>query len=123
MPGRTVYSPQTLLPSVSKIFDQAQSTVANHQKNLVALFKLQTEAAAHVETVQNGMSKKLTGERAFEDTIISMISRVLPVKRGASVVDRIMRFVGAYTKFMMEKGACFPSQQVSVSLIPLCCRR
>ncbi|KAH8101082.1 nuclear condensing complex subunit [Cristinia sonorae] len=103
MPARTTFSLDSLSTNISKIFDQAQSTTANHQKNLVALHKLQTEAATCTESVQNGMSTKLTGERAFEDAFINMISRILPVKKGASVADRILRFVGSYTKFMVQK--------------------
>ncbi|THH31051.1 hypothetical protein EUX98_g3136 [Antrodiella citrinella] len=97
-------SPLENLPVLlSKSFDQAQTTTANHQKNLVALYKLHTEAATVREKVQNGMSEKLTGERAFEDAFLNMISRILPVKKGASVADRIVKFTGNYVKFIVEK--------------------
>ena len=106
MPAR-VRQPFSLddLPSnVAKIFDQAQSTTANHQKNLVALYKLQTESATHTERVHRGKSLKLTGERTFQDAVLSMLARVLTVKKGASVADRIMKFTASYIKFMNEKG-------------------
>lgn len=105
MPARTVFSYEDLPANVSKIFDQAQSTTANHQKNLVALHKLQIEAAKHTESVQNGKSIKLTGERMFEDVVITMLSRVVTVKKGATVADRIVKFIGAYIKFLSEKSA------------------
>lgn len=107
MPARTVTPLESLPGSIAKIFDQAQNTSANHQKNYVALYKLQVDAASHTELVQNGKSLKLTGERAFEDLFIDMLSRVLPVKKGASVADRIVRFIGGYTRFMNEKSEVF----------------
>ena len=82
----------------------AQSTVANHQKNYVALNKLHTEAAKHTEPSPRG--PMLIGERLFEDTFIAMLARALPIKKGASVVDRIIKFAAGYTKFINEKGAC-----------------
>ncbi|PSR90834.1 hypothetical protein PHLCEN_2v4803 [Hermanssonia centrifuga] len=105
MPARTVFSLDDLSTSVPKIFQQVQLTTANHQKNYIALYKLQTDAAKQRENVQNGRSVKLTGERAFEDVFISMLSRALPVKKGATVADRILKFVGGYTKLINEKAA------------------
>ncbi len=105
MPARTVFSLDDLSTSVPKIFQQVQLTTANHQKNYIALYKLQTDAAKQRENVQNGRSVKLTGERAFEDVFISMLSRALPVKKGATVADRILKFVGGYTKLINEKGS------------------
>ena len=104
MPARTAFSLDDLSTNIPKIFEQVQNTTANHQKNYVALYKLHCEAAKEVESVQNGSSVKLIGERAFEDTLITMLSRVLPVKRGASTVDRVIRFIGGYVKFVNEKG-------------------
>ena len=108
MPARVAFSIDDLKTSIPRIFDQVQSTTANHQKNYVALHKLHLEAAKHTESINDGMGMKLTGERAFEDAFISMLSRALPIKKGASVIDRIIKFVGGYTKFINEKGElCF----------------
>lgn len=105
MPARVAFTLDDLSTSIPRIFDQVQSTTANHQKNYVALFKLHTEAAKHTEAINCGESVRLIGERAFEDIFISMLSLALPIKKGASVVDRIIKFVGGYTKFINEKGA------------------
>ena len=99
MPARTVFSLDDLSINVPKIFEQVQNTTANHQKNYVALHKLQQESAKHTDN--NG---RIVGERAFQDTFLSMLSRTLPIKKGASVADRIIRFVGGYVKYMIEKG-------------------
>jgi hypothetical protein len=105
MPGRVTkptFSLSDLSNSVSKIFDQAQVSTANHQKNFVALYKLQTEAAIVVERIPKGL--KFVGERAFGDVYLRMTARVLPVKKGATVVDRVVKFVSGYVKFINEKG-------------------
>jgi condensin complex subunit 3 len=115
MPGRTL--PDTTAESVQeqvltvvpRILDQAQISVANHQKNLVALYKLQTEAAQYTESVRRGRGNgvKLVGERIFEQAVLQMLTRVLPVKKGATQADRVIKFVGGYIKFVNEKGGCF----------------
>lgn len=104
MPPKRTFTLEDLSINIPKIFEQVQNTSANHQKNYVALYKLHLEAAKEVQSVQNGASIKLVGERAFEDTFISMFSRALPVKKGAGVADRIVRFVGGYIRFINEKG-------------------
>ncbi|KAH9848970.1 nuclear condensing complex subunit [Lenzites betulinus] len=106
MPARTPapFDLASLQNALPKIFDQAQTTAANHQKNFVALYKLQSEAAAISEPVQNGKSLKLTGERAFEDIFHDMLLRVLPLKKGTTVADRIVKFTAGYTKFITEKN-------------------
>ncbi|KAI9060468.1 hypothetical protein FKP32DRAFT_1025015 [Trametes sanguinea] len=37
---------ESLRTALPKIFDRAQTTTANHQKNFVALYKLHSDAAA-----------------------------------------------------------------------------
>jgi condensin complex subunit 3 len=117
MPSRTVPTSSvldSLVTSIPKAFEQAQISSANHQKNFVALHKLHADAAKHTESVNNGNSIKLTGERAFEDVFIDMVSRVLSVKKGASQADRIVRFVGGYTKFINGKGEHYFCNLVAV---------
>ena len=109
----------SLATELPKIFEQVQLTSANHQKNLVALYKLQTEASKITETVQNGKSIKLVGERAFEDTILTMLSRAMPVKKGAAVADRVVKFVGSFTKFINEKGASNYVICINVRMTPI----
>lgn len=106
MPARTPapFNLDSLKEALPKIFDQAQTTAANHQKNFVALYKLHSDAAAITEAVQNNKSLKLTGERTFEDVFHDMIMRVLPLKKGTSVADRTVKFIAGYTKFITEKS-------------------
>ncbi|KAJ6460347.1 nuclear condensing complex subunit [Mycena vitilis] len=94
MPARTL--PVVDLPTaVPRIFDQVQTSTANHQKNFVALHKLHLEAAR----------RELPGEREFETLFFSLLARVLPVKKGTTTADRVVKFVGGYTKFVNERGA------------------
>ncbi|PFH49328.1 hypothetical protein AMATHDRAFT_147847 [Amanita thiersii Skay4041] len=110
MPGRAALQEQKpilqeLETAVPRIFDQAQVSTANHQKNFVALYKLHTEAAQHTETVKNGRGVKLVGERKIEEIFTLMLLRILPLKKGTSPADRIVKFVGGYVKFLNDKAA------------------
>lgn len=105
MPGRISSIEDTLSASVPKIFDQAQNSIANHQKNIVALHKLQLDAAGFTEPTHDGKNIKLTGERAFENKFKDMLCRATTVKKGTSQGDRIVKFVGAFTRHINERGA------------------
>lgn len=107
MPARTPapFDLESLNTALPKIFDQAQNTAANHQKNFIALYKLQSDAAAITQSVQNGKGSKLVGEKAFEGAFQDMVLRVLPIKKGTSVADRSIKFMAGYAKFITEKSA------------------
>ncbi|TFK65897.1 ARM repeat-containing protein [Pluteus cervinus] len=107
MPGR-VAQPTivTQLPIlIPKIFEQAQISVATHQKNFVALYKIHTEAAEHTETVRNGKAVKLIGERRFEEEFQKMLLCAFGQKKSGSQADRVIKFAGGYTQFVNEKAA------------------
>ena len=109
MPGRTLQVTaasvqEQIAATVPKILDQAQISITNHQKNLVALYKLQAEAAQYTESVRRGHGVKLIGERIFEEAVLHMLTRVLPLKKGTPQADRVIKFVGGYIKFVNEKG-------------------
>ena len=104
---------KTALP---KIFDQTQNTAANHQKNFIALYKLQSDAAAIKQPLKNDQGFKAIGEKAFETTFDEMLLRVLPLKKGTSVVaDRIIRFIAGYAKFLNEKSMFYSISPLSVA--------
>ncbi|KAG5353772.1 hypothetical protein C0989_002555 [Termitomyces sp. Mn162] len=99
MPGRTLHAGAAALcdkiaAQVPRIFDQAQNSLANHQKNLVALYKLQVEAALCTEEVRQGRGLRLVGEKIFEEAILQMLTRVLPLKKGVTPADRVVKFIG-----------------------------
>ncbi|KAL0960147.1 hypothetical protein HGRIS_011782 [Hohenbuehelia grisea] len=93
-----------LLSHIPRVFEQAQFTVNNHQKNIVALHKIHAEAAEHVEELTNGRGSKQVGERAFIDRLLEMVVKILVLKKGTTNVDRIVRFIGAYIKYANERA-------------------
>ncbi|KAF9461702.1 chromosome condensation complex protein [Collybia nuda] len=115
MPGRTLNADSASVreivnTAIPRILDQAQTSTANHQKNLVALYKVQTEAAEYTEAIRRGKEVRLVGERIFEEAILSMLMLVLPMKKGTLPADRIIKFISGYIKFVHEKGAAVDEQ-------------
>jgi condensin complex subunit 3 len=89
----------TLLPP---IFEQVQHTTANHRKNLVALHE---SCATIVEpSTKKGGGIKVVGEKAFNGLFIEMVNRVLPIKKGVAVADRVVKFVASYVAYSTEQG-------------------
>ena len=90
---------------ISSVFDQVQASVANHRKNCVALYNIQSQAASITENVRNTKAPlELVGERAFSTIFIDMLSRMLGIKKGSTNVDRVVKFIGSYVKFVSEKS-------------------
>lgn len=96
------YLSDVLPTAVPPIFEQAQATTANHRKNIVQLRKVQETCASLTEETSKGL--KLVGERAFNALFIDMVNRVLPVKKGVAVADRIVKFVANYVAYTTEQG-------------------
>ena len=96
---------ESLASTIPKAFEQAQNSSANHQKNLISLHKIHVDAAAKIETFRGSEGIKLVGESAFEDCFIDMVNRVLAVKKGIGVADRVVKFAAGYIKFINTKGA------------------
>jgi condensin complex subunit 3 len=109
MPARATSLRDTVETTLPKIFDQVQSSTANHQKNCVALYKLHLTASELRQSSSSGNGEKLVGERLFEETICDMTSRVLLVKKGQGVADRIAKFLGAYIRVLVEKSVFSPN--------------
>ena len=99
----TSYLSDTLPTALPPTFDQAQHTTANHQKNIVSLRKIQDACASITERAPKGT--RLIGEKAFTTLFIEMVNRVLPVKKGVSVADRVVKFVAQYVTYATEQGA------------------
>ena len=96
---------EELYESVANIFEQAQASLANHKKNSVALFKIHAKAAEVTLPGKNGSSGvKLVGEKAFQEVVVDMVSRVLVVKKGPANADRVVKYVGGFVRYMNEKG-------------------
>ncbi|KAF9077355.1 nuclear condensing complex subunit [Rhodocollybia butyracea] len=110
MPGRTVAKPrpsnsailEELSPKISAIFDQVQNTLANHQKNIVALHKIYIQIAQIRGKTRDGAAI-LTGEKHFEQVTYSILLRLLESKKGGPG-DRVVRFFAGFVKYINEKS-------------------
>lgn len=96
------YLTDTLPVALPPIFEQAQHTTANHRKNIVTLRKIQETCASITERTPKGT--KLFGEKAFNTLFIDMVNRLLPIKKGVSVADRVVKFIANYVAYATEQG-------------------
>lgn len=96
------YLTDTLPSLVPPIFDQAQGSIANHGKNVAALRKIHVLCTSVTEETERGI--RLIGERAFNSLFVDMVNRVLPIKKGVSVADRIVKFVAEYVRYTTTQG-------------------
>jgi condensin complex subunit 3 len=87
---------------LAPIFDQVQNTVANHRKNLVSLRNIQEQCSGITEATPKGL--KAIGEKAFNAVFIDMVNRILVVKKGVAVADRVVKFVANYVTYTTEQG-------------------
>lgn len=85
-----------------------------HRKNVVNLYKIHAQCVAISEEVP-GRGIKLTGEKAFNDAFLDMVNRVLPIKKGVSNGDKIVKFCGAFVEYLSEKG----KRLISTRIYPL----
>ena len=93
-------------------FQQAQHSLANHRKNIVSLHRLHLACSAITEQTLKGT--RLIGEKAFNDSFLNCINRVLNLKKGISNADRVIKFVAAYSAYAQEhfrKSAKLQQQQ------------
>ncbi|KAK7023043.1 nuclear condensing complex subunit [Favolaschia claudopus] len=91
---------QELQAPVAAIFEQAQTSLANHRKNCVALYKLHVSAAD-----KKSKKKSDSGDQtAFIGIFLDMVSRVVAVKKGPATVDRVIKFIAQYVRFVNEKA-------------------
>ncbi|TFY58884.1 hypothetical protein EVJ58_g6127 [Rhodofomes roseus] len=102
---------RSLYEVVPPIFDQSQLSTANHRKNCTTLHKLHLQAASVRQSVQNGNVTKLSGEKVFYDVFVDMTSRVLPIKKGCQVADRVVKFIGSYVQFILQKAQTQQNKQ------------
>ncbi|CAE6433389.1 hypothetical protein ACGC1H_001522 [Rhizoctonia solani] len=99
-------TPETFTTYIPEIFQQVQTSTANHNKNCVALAKLFGGCAGIYEEVQSrGGGIRLTGEKAFQLMFARMVNNVLPIKKGISNADRVIRFIGSFVKYITDKAA------------------
>ncbi|KAJ7167346.1 nuclear condensing complex subunit [Mycena crocata] len=102
MAPRPEFTSESLQASLAAIFDQAQNSVVNHRKNCVALYKIHVNASM-VEK-QSKKRPARADQAEFIAAFLDMISRAVIVKKGPPTVDRIIKFVAQYVRFVNEKA-------------------
>jgi condensin complex subunit 3 len=93
---------ENLCLEIPPIFQEAQTSVANHRKNCVALYKLHLEAEDYTTTDRKGQTRA-TGRKKFRVAFLSTFVRIFQTKKGDGNGDRISKFVGMYIKHINEK--------------------
>ncbi|KAF9269428.1 hypothetical protein L218DRAFT_1029797 [Marasmius fiardii PR-910] len=107
MPGRVVdrsSALQEISTGIHKIFDQAQGNTHTHQKNIIALHKVHTQAV----DLSGPHVHDQVGEKAFIDEFRFMLCKVMEVKKGITPADRIVSFVGGYITHLNDKELLSP---------------
>lgn len=72
---------------------------------MVSLRKIQEKCAGITESGAKGTM--LVGEKGFNTKFMECLERVLPVKKGVAVADRVIAFVGKFVAYTTEQGQCF----------------
>ncbi|KAG8932901.1 hypothetical protein FRC01_011776 [Tulasnella sp. 417] len=103
-PKETTIDIEELSERLAPIFQQAQFSLANHRKNVVSLHQIHEQAAQVTESLGKGKGIQLTGEAAFNKAFISMVNRILPIKKGVSQADKSIKFVAAFVRYTSEKA-------------------
>ncbi|KAF8342823.1 nuclear condensing complex subunit [Cantharellus anzutake] len=95
---------EALVDGIPGIFMQCQNSLATHRKNIIHLAKIHSSTSDIWEDAPpRGI--KLTGEKAFNDQFLNMVNRILPIKKGISNADRVVKLIGAFIMHISQKAA------------------
>ncbi|CAG8844904.1 29425_t:CDS:1, partial [Racocetra persica] len=92
----------TLSAVVPQIFQDCQKSTSNHRKNAIALRKVQMNCSSY-RPANNRSSNQLNNEQAFNTEFIRNLNKILPVKKGQSNSERVIKFVASFVAFSCEK--------------------
>lgn len=99
---------EEILEPIPSLLSETQSTLVNHRKNGALLRKIHVAAAAVTQPGRKKTSRPdLVGERAFNDEVTRCLERVVAVKKGVVVADRVIKFIASYVALITPdaKGA------------------
>jgi condensin complex subunit 3 len=99
--------PETSLRTqISQIFSDAQNTTATQRKLQINLRKLQERCCFEPQEVKKKTSQQdeQFDEEDFNTEVTRCVVRILNVKKGEPVGDRIIRFLGLFLKHASDKG-------------------
>ena len=93
----------TLRVQICNVFSDAQKSAVGHRKLLVGLRKIQ-EACCYEPTQHSKPGRQGFNEENFNREIARCVVRLIGVKRGEVVGDRVVRFLGSFLRHACEKG-------------------
>ena len=93
----------TLRTQICKVFSDAQKSAAGHRKLLIGLRKIQ-EACCYEPTRPSEPGPHGFNEENFKAEVARCVIRLMGVKRGEAVGDRIIQFLGSFLRHAGEKG-------------------
>ncbi|CAI6293814.1 unnamed protein product [Periconia digitata] len=96
----------SLRTQVSQIFGDAQNTTATQRKLLTSLRKLQERCCFEVDEEKKkkkGPQEEEFDEEEFNGEVMRCVLRILSVKKGENVGDRVIRFLGLFLKHASDK--------------------
>lgn len=92
---------ESLHSTVASVFGQVQHSVAVHRKHQVSLNEVHKRCCEIVGQRPDG-TLRLVGEKAFLETFLASLNRVLAIKRAEAVAERCIRFAASYTAYAQE---------------------
>ena len=93
----------TLRTQICNVFSDAQKSAAGHRKLLIRLRKIQ-EACCYDPTRPSKPGPQGFSEEDFKVEVARCVIRLMGVKRGEVVGDRITHFLGSFLRHAGEKG-------------------
>ena len=93
----------TLRTQICNVFNDAQKSAAGHRKLLVGLRKIQ-QACSYEPTRSSKPGQQAFNEENFKVEVAQCVIRLMSVKRGEAVGDRITHFLGSFLRHAVEKG-------------------
>ena len=93
----------TLRTQICNLFSDVQRSAAGHRKLLVKLRKIQ-EACCYEPTWPSNPGRQGFTEEDFKVEVARCVVRLMGVKRGEAVGDRIIHYLGSFLRLAGEKG-------------------
>lgn len=90
----------------SRIFGDAQLNTAGHRKLAISLRKIQ-ESCVHGsngDRVKTSVDLEQYEEADFNAEFARCVTRLMTVKKGEMIGDKLVRFIGLFLKYSGEKG-------------------
>ncbi|KAF0468908.1 Condensin complex subunit 3 [Gigaspora margarita] len=93
----------TLSTIIPQIFQDCQKSTSNHRTNAITLRKVQMKCSSYRSSNNESSNNQLDNEQAFNTEFIRNLNKILPVKKGQTNSERVIKFVASFVAFSCEK--------------------